>query len=182
MKKTLSQILADNKIIIEENTHSVLEYGELNMLGVDPEDFSTVRHYCASNICKDYDASYSDYSVYKDGELIMDCASADDVDDYIRKIINGCKEEDNSNKMSIPIGNGYSLVCERNTDPNFNKEFFLYVEKDGVFVQDLASVSLDYEINNDLETKYDASKFLMRLYLDELDEDYTNEYRVNLYK
>lgn len=91
-------------------------------------------------------------------------------------------KEDAVNKMVIPMGNGYNLVCEKNTDPNFDKEFFIYVEKDGIFVQDLASVSLDYKIDDSLQTKYNPDKFLMRLYLDEYSEDFTREYKVPLYK
>lgn len=185
MKKTLSQILEDKKIVIEEHINSVQEYGALNMLGVDPEDFSTVRRYSSSSPSKSYDTSYTDYKIYRCGELMLDYASADDVDSYIKRIINEYKhegKEDAVNKMVIPMGNGYNLVCERNTDPHFDKEFFIYVEKDGVFVQDLASVSLDYEIDDEFHTQYDQSKFLLRLYLDECSEDFTNEYKVPLYQ
>lgn len=185
MQKTLSQILEEKGIYIEENVHSVLENGKLNLIGVKPEDFLTVKHYCSSNPRQNYGKSYTDYKIYRYGKLILDYASADDVDSYIKRIISDCNTEekkDITNKMVIPMFDGYSLVCERNTDPHFDKEFFIYVEKDGVFVQDLASVSLDYKIDDSLQTKYNPDKFLMRLYLDEYSEDFTREYKVPLCK
>lgn len=50
--------------------------------------------------------------------------------------------------IRIPLDNGIELVCEQNTDP-YDKQVFVYLEKNGVFLQDIAYISPDYIINND---------------------------------
>lgn len=101
MDKTLNQILEENKVTIEENTHNVLEYGKVNVYGVSPEDFSSIRHYSSTSNTLDYDAAYSDYDVFEDGNIVLSCAGADEVDQYIKNIISKyIKTIDDNNSLS----------------------------------------------------------------------------------
>lgn len=95
MKKSLDQLLAEAGVRIEENIHGVLEYGKLNMYGMCPEDFCTIRHYSIGGSVLDYDTAYSDYNVFKNGETIMSCVGADEVDEYIQSIISEYTGTDN---------------------------------------------------------------------------------------
>lgn len=87
MNKSLDQLLKEAKVTIEENTRNVLECGEINMYGVEPENFSSIIHYSSTNNTFNYDSSYSDYDVFREGNLILSCVSADEVDQYIKDII-----------------------------------------------------------------------------------------------
>ena len=70
------------------------------------------------------------------------------------------KEE---NKIAIDLGyDNLQLIVERNLDPGYN-EVFVGLERNGVWVQDLAIVGQQYH------------------YDDDCNEDYTHEFKIDVY-
>ena len=89
------------------------------------------------------------------------------------------------NKIEIVLNNGYKLVAERNSDPNFPNEIFVGLVNDkGVWWQDLAVVRTHYYTSKDnkYELKENKDKFDVLVYRDANNEDYTNKYTIDLYK
>lgn len=85
----------------------------------------------------------------------------------------------------IPVGNGYYLVAEQNTDPSFSKEIFVGItDGNGVWWQDLAVIRPAYDYgadNNSLKPVWKSDKFEVLVYSDENNEDYTHDFSVGLY-
>lgn len=92
-KPTIVDILKLEHIEIEENTHNVLEYGEINIYDltnkIDDEsfEFSPSCGYDIPSLDSDYDDATVDFTVYKDGQKILDCVPEKDVDKFIKKLI-----------------------------------------------------------------------------------------------
>lgn len=92
-KPTIADILKLEHIEIEENTHNVLEYGEINIYDltnkIDDEsfEFSPSCGYDIPSLDSDYDDATVDFTVYKDGQKILDCVPEKDVDKFIKKLI-----------------------------------------------------------------------------------------------
>ena len=77
------------------------------------------------------------------------------------------------NELKIVLPNGYKLVAERSTNPDFPNEIYVYIEDAGGGVaQDLTLV------------KYDEISKLFAIYVwgDENSEDYTEKYTVGIYE
>ena len=85
------------------------------------------------------------------------------------------------NKIAIPLPNGYQLVAERNTDPNYNREIFIGITDGNGVWQDLAVVRNAYEITNDFKTKWKDEEFEVLVYGKEYDDDYTESFNIGLY-
>lgn len=90
---TIADVLELEHIEIEENTHNVLEYGEINIYDltnkIDDEsfEFSPSCGYDIPSLDSDYDYATVDFTVYKDGQKILDCVPEKDVDKFIKKLI-----------------------------------------------------------------------------------------------
>ena len=50
-----------------------------------------------------------------------------------------------TNRIEISLEDGIILVAEQNTDPNYPRELYVGLEKDGVWVQDIAFVGQSYK-------------------------------------
>lgn len=88
-----------------------------------------------------------------------------------------------SNRIKISLQNGYSLVVEQNSDPEYAKEVYIGIEdKEGAWCQDLAIVRNAYEIDNNLKVKWKDDEFEVLVYGDENSEDYTDAFKIGLYK
>lgn len=90
---TIADVLELEHIEIEENTHNVLEYGEIDIYDltnkIDDEsfEFSPSCGYDIPSLDSDYDGATVDFTVYKDGQKILDCVPEKDVDKFIKKLI-----------------------------------------------------------------------------------------------
>lgn len=85
--------------------------------------------------------------------------------------------EENENKK-ISIGLGFAeLVAEINADPNV-REIIVSLEKDGIWLQDLAIVRQ----KEDYQTESYEKKIEVLLYEDETTEDYTSKKEINIYE
>lgn len=85
-------------------------------------------------------------------------------------------------KIVIPLSNGYELVAEQNTDPNYRNEIFIGItDGNGVWWQDLAVVRNAYEIGDDLGVRWKEDEFDVLVYSDENNEDFTHDFTVGLY-
>lgn len=85
------------------------------------------------------------------------------------------KERENQ-KISIDLGFA-KLVAEVNTDPNV-REIIVSLEKDGIWVQDLAIVRQ----KEGFQTETYEKKIEVLLYEDETTEDYTAKKEINIYE
>ena len=85
-------------------------------------------------------------------------------------------------RIEIALPNGYKLVAERNTDPQYDREMFIgIVDPDGVWHQDLAVVRSDYSID-DGKIVWDDKKFEVLVYGDKGNEDFTDAFTIGLYE
>ena len=85
------------------------------------------------------------------------------------------------NKIVIPLGNGYNLVAEQNTDSDFNKEIFIGINKGETYFQDLCIVRPTYIFKKN-EVLFNDDEFEMLIFGDAGREDYTHKFTVPLYE
>lgn len=87
-----------------------------------------------------------------------------------------------SNKIVIPLNNGYQLIAEQNTDP-FDKEIFIGItDGNGAWWQDLAVIRSAYTYDDNGEIKWNDEEFDVLVYSDENNEDFTHNYIIGLFK
>lgn len=90
---TIVDVLELEHIEIEENFHNVLEYGKINICDfdekIDDEDFnfSIGYGYDVPTVKSSYDNAEVDFTVYKDGEKILDCVPDSEVEEFIKSLI-----------------------------------------------------------------------------------------------
>lgn len=53
----------------------------------DDVDFKLSRFYDVPTVNADYTESYTEYTVYKNGELVLGCVSDSEVDEFVRNLI-----------------------------------------------------------------------------------------------
>lgn len=86
-----------------------------------------------------------------------------------------------SNKIDIPLPNGFHLVAEQNTDPMYANEIFIGItDGNGVWWQDLAIVRNAYQYEGDAVVWKDE-EFDVLVYSDKDNEDFTHDFTVGLY-
>lgn len=83
--------------------------------------------------------------------------------------------------IRIPLKNGLNLVCEQNTEP-YNKQVFIYLEKDGVFLQDIVHISPEYIINDDGAINYLDDAISLDLFEDPERDYYSTVHRIPIRK
>lgn len=91
-KLSVAEVLSLENIEIEENTHSVLECGKINIECFDDDinddvNFKLSSFYDVPNVNTNYDGAYTDYTVYKNGEVVLECVSDSEVDEFVRNLI-----------------------------------------------------------------------------------------------
>lgn len=84
-------------------------------------------------------------------------------------------EENENKKISIDLGFA-ELVAEINIDPNV-REIIVSLEKDGIWLQDLAIVRQ----KEDFKTGTYEKKIEVLLYEDEMTEDYTSKKEIDIH-
>lgn len=94
----------------------------------------------------------------------------------------------NPEKITIPLGDGFSLIAERNPDPDY-KEIFVYLRRDddGLVYQDLAIVGEDYSLKTDSESGNTATapisgRYSVKVYSDPDSEEYQHDFRFGRYE
>lgn len=86
-----------------------------------------------------------------------------------------------SQKIEIEIGDGFKLVAEQNADQIYGREIFIgVVDKNGVWVQDLAAVRNAYDYSSNYAPEWKDKEFDILVWHDEDNEDYTDEFSVRL--
>lgn len=90
------------------------------------------------------------------------------------------------NRFEIPCEGGVTLVAERNPDPNYSREIYIFLmdTKTQAVTQDLAIVrqAFKYPEFHGLEGHYEANwldKFEVLVYADSDNEDYTNRFSID---
>lgn len=90
--------------------------------------------------------------------------------------------ETKTNRIEIQLPNGYKLVAEQNSDPQFDKEMFIgVVDANNVWVQDLAVIRNSYICSGD-RIEWKPEQFDVLVYGDKDNEDFTNGFTVGLYR
>ncbi len=84
-------------------------------------------------------------------------------------------------RLEIPLNDGDRLVAEVNPNKPFREIFIGIVNQNDVWVQDLAVVGQDYEIEDDLSVKNVDNIYRIRLWTDERDENITHDFTVRRY-
>lgn len=79
--------------------------------------------------------------------------------------------------IRILIKNDLELVCRQNVSP-YDKQVFIYLEKNGVFLQDIAYISPDYIINNDGTIDFSDDTISLTLFEDPEGDIYETEYLI----
>lgn len=91
-------------------------------------------------------------------------------------------DEGELNKISVPLGDGYTLEASRNPDDDY-KEIFVYLKKDSLVTQDLAIISERYGYDEEhgnvvpIHGIYDV-----KVYADPMDENYTDQFIFGRYE
>lgn len=85
-------------------------------------------------------------------------------------------------KISIPLGDGFSLVAEKSFDPDY-KEIFVYIrdDKDGLVHQDLVVIGEEYKYGDEGIVPVHG-QYSVKVYTDEYSEDWQAEHKISLYK
>lgn len=85
---------------------------------------------------------------------------------------------DDPSKIVVPLGDGFSLVAEKNADPNYKEIFvYLYNEKEGLVHQDLAIVSENYRYKSDEEgTEPIHGSYSVKIYSNPEDENWQQDF------
>lgn len=81
-----------------------------------------------------------------------------------------------TNRIEIPLKDGFILVAEQNTDPNYPRELYVGLEKDGVWIQDIAFVGQNYQYQEGGKSYLDELSVLIWQYPEA--DDYTDSFTI----
>lgn len=85
-------------------------------------------------------------------------------------------------RIEIELSNGYKLVAEQNTDPQYSREMFIGIMgPNGVWHQNLAVVRNSYHYDGD-KVIWDDKQLDVLVYGSEDNEDFTEDFTVGLYE
>ena len=105
--------------------------------------------------------------------------SPEDADVIATAIRKGIPE---SQSMFINIDNETKLYVEKNTDNDF-AEFMVFIKKNDGSIQDLARVGQDIIYDEKIgDIVKVPNEYYVKVYADEIQEDYTDEFIVKEYK
>lgn len=83
-----------------------------------------------------------------------------------------------NNRIEMELNDGDKLVAEVNPNKPFREIFIGIKNKDGVWVQDLACVGQDYEINDDLTISNVDNFYKIRVWADHKSDDLTHSFLI----
>lgn len=87
-----------------------------------------------------------------------------------------------ANRIEIELPNGYKLVAEQNTDPQYSREMFIgIVDAAGVWWQDLAVVRSSYHYDGE-NIVWDDKQFDVLVFGNEDNEDFTEDFSIGLHE
>ena len=84
-----------------------------------------------------------------------------------------------NNRIEIDLGFA-TLTVNESVDPNFLREIYIGLEKDGQWLQDIVSVAQEHYYEDGELTYNEGIRVLV--YADKDSEDYTNEFNIGIYK
>lgn len=80
-------------------------------------------------------------------------------------------------RLEIPVGNGFKIVAERNSDPGYDRELYVgIVDADGAWIQDLVCVQNEYRYKDDGQMDWVDGSFRVIVWADPEQDDMTNEF------
>ena len=83
-------------------------------------------------------------------------------------------------RIELPVSSGKKLVVESSGDADY-KEFYIGLEEDGVWVQDLAVIGEDY-FYGDNKLIPVVGMYTVKVYGDSDSEDYTHTFMIDEWK
>lgn len=88
----------------------------------------------------------------------------------------------NPGKIELPLGDGYSIVAEKNDDSDY-KEMFIYLrcDSDDSISQDLAIVGENYTYGEEGSVEPRHGQYSIKVYADLDNEDWTTEFNIGRY-
>lgn len=86
----------------------------------------------------------------------------------------------NIGRLEIPVSSGKKLVVESSGDADY-KEFYVGLEENGVWVQDLAVIGEDYFYGDDKLIPV-VGMYTVKVYGDSDSEDIANEFIIDEWK
>lgn len=90
--------------------------------------------------------------------------------------------ETKANRIEIELPNGYKLVAEQNTDPQYSREMFIgIVDAEGVWWQDLAVVRSSYYYDGE-NAVWEDERFDVLVFGNEDSEDFTEVFSIGLHE
>lgn len=84
-----------------------------------------------------------------------------------------------NNRIEIDLGFA-KLAVEQGIHPDYPREVYIGLEKDGQWLQDIAIVAQRYHHEDDKPAYEEGIRVLV--YADKNSEDYTNEFNIGIYK
>ena len=91
-------------------------------------------------------------------------------------------EENKIETLSIKIDDKTTLYVEKNLDNDF-AEFMVFIKKNDGFIQDLARIGQEISYNESLgDLEKIPCEYYVKVYADEMQEDYTDEFTIKEYK
>lgn len=91
-----------------------------------------------------------------------------------------------ANRIEIPIENGWKIVAEQNSDPNYSREIYVGIEDaNGVWMQDLVCIQNKYQYKGFGCSDEDWFKWIPGLFHvivwgDNGADDYTDKFTIPL--
>lgn len=91
-------------------------------------------------------------------------------------------KQNKAQEINVELSDGYTLKAVENTDNGYKEIFIGIVDKDGVWVQDLAIVGEQYDYEEGtLEVINRNGEYGVKVYADSDNEDFTCEFIINRY-
>lgn len=90
---SISEIIALEKLEVEQNIHYVEQYEKVNLVNFVTDNKLDLKE-CknsSNNLVTDYDSAYFDYTLTHKGSVVLECVPREDVEKYINEIISHYK-------------------------------------------------------------------------------------------
>ena len=165
--KAMYHTLEDLSIEAEE-----CQLGKFDVYGADYQNYHQENYQEIANLAKA--GSYLEF-IGDDDAVWTLYLSNGKIEDHSGEIVYDSLD---MNKIVIPLGDGYSLVAEKNIDTDY-KEIFVYLknEKEGLVHQDLAIVGENYTYDSEEGNVVPIhGQYSVKVYGDPDNEDWTTEF------
>lgn len=82
----LQTLIKEKDLRVEQNVHGVLMFGEVDLTSLNGEDVN-IESCDISDLETEFDGSYTDYTLYESDQIVLESASAQDINEYIQEMM-----------------------------------------------------------------------------------------------